>query len=58
MPGRCLGSQPESVHLVITSPPYWTLKEYHRSKGQIGYISDYDQFLRDLTGPGNAVMRR
>src|SRR4051794_35530914 len=21
--------QPESVHLVLTSPPYWTLKEYN-----------------------------
>src|SRR5688572_10879024 len=22
--------QPESVHLVVTSPPYWTLKEYRQ----------------------------
>ena len=25
----------ESVHLVVTSPPYWTLKEYPRTKGQL-----------------------
>src|SRR3990172_7134896 len=33
--------KPESVHLVVTSPPYWTLKEYRRSKGQLGLIADY-----------------
>ena len=43
-----LGLPSGSVHLVITSPPYWTLKEYHRGTGQIGYIPDYDQFLREL----------
>ena len=26
----------ESVHLVLTSPPYWTLKEYRRTAGQLG----------------------
>jgi DNA modification methylase len=38
----------ESVHLVVTSPPYWTLKEYRRSDGQMGYIEDYEQFLTEL----------
>ena len=37
-----------SVHLVLTSPPYWTLKEYRRSSGQLGWINDYDQFLDQL----------
>jgi DNA modification methylase len=37
--------RPESVHLVLTSPPYWTLKEYRESEGQLGRIADYDQFL-------------
>src|SRR5260370_36997612 len=32
---------PESVHLVVTSPPYWTLKEYRRSPGQLGFVEDY-----------------
>ena len=39
---------PESVHLVLTSPPYWTLKEYRDVSGQLGHVSDYDQFLNDL----------
>jgi DNA modification methylase len=38
----------ESVQLVLTSPPYWTLKEYRRSEGQMGYIADYEEFLIEL----------
>jgi len=37
-----------SVHLVLTSPPYWTLKEYRDSEGQLGHIIDYEQFLSEL----------
>ena len=37
-----------SVHLVVTSPPYWTLKEYVRSDGQMGAIASYDAFLEEL----------
>jgi DNA modification methylase len=40
--------QPETVHLVVTSPPYWTLKEYRRSKGQLGLVADYEEFLTEL----------
>lgn len=40
--------KPESVHLVLTSPPYWTLKEYRDSDAQLGHIEDYDQFLQEL----------
>jgi DNA modification methylase len=40
--------QPESVHLVLTSPPYWTLKEYRQSAGQLGHIQEYDEFLGEL----------
>jgi DNA modification methylase len=40
--------QSDSVHLVLTSPPYWTLKEYRRSKGQLGFISDYEEFVCEL----------
>ena len=39
---------PESVHLVLTSPPYWTLKEYRHTAGQLGWIADYDEFLDQL----------
>ena len=37
-----------SVHLVLTSPPYWTLKEYRRCDGQLGWIEDYEEFLDQL----------
>ena len=37
-----------SVHLVLTSPPYWTLKDYNVSEGQMGYIEDYEYFLEEL----------
>lgn len=37
-----------SVHLVVTSPPYWNLKEYNPSEGQMGDIGDYDSFLAEL----------
>lgn len=39
---------PGSLHLVVTSPPYWTLKDYNISEGQLGYIVDYDKFLDEL----------
>jgi DNA modification methylase len=33
----------EPVHLVVTSPPYWTLKEYDGAAGdrQLGHLEDY-----------------
>jgi DNA modification methylase len=37
-----------SVHLVVTSPPYWTLKEYNPSDGQLGWVADYEEFLSEL----------
>lgn len=39
---------PESVHLVLTSPPYWTLKEYPEAAGQMGHIGDYGAFVEQL----------
>ena len=38
----------ESVHLVVTSPPYWTLKEYNDVPGQLGHVEDYERFLDEL----------
>jgi modification methylase len=38
----------ESVHLIVTSPPYWTLKRYGDTPGQLGNIADYRVFLREL----------
>lgn len=40
--------EPKSVHLIVTSPPYWTLKEYEHSEGQLGHYEDYDYFLDEL----------
>ena len=37
-----------SVHLVVTSPPYWTLKNYEPGLGQLGGIEDYEVFLSEL----------
>jgi DNA modification methylase len=39
---------PESVDLVLTSPPYWTLKDYRESDAQLGHIENYDEFLHEL----------
>lgn len=38
----------ESVHLVLTSPPYWTLKAYPPNENQLGVISDYERFHDEL----------
>ncbi|MFH1264286.1 MAG: site-specific DNA-methyltransferase [Planctomycetota bacterium] len=40
--------EPESVHLVLTSPPYWTLKQYRPGQGQLGHVEDYHEFLGEL----------
>lgn len=37
-----------TVHLVVTSPPYWTLKEYPDNPNQLGLIEDYDRFHGEL----------
>jgi len=38
----------ESVHLVVTSPPYWTLKDYPENASQLGLVRDYEQFHDEL----------
>lgn len=37
-----------SVHLVVTSPPYWNLKRYNENPDQLGHIQDYEVFLFEL----------
>lgn len=37
-----------SVHLVVTSPPYWNLKRYPHIDGQLGNMPDYELFLSEL----------
>jgi DNA modification methylase len=36
------------AHLILTSPPYWTLKRYRDNSGQLGHIVDYDDFIEQL----------
>jgi site-specific DNA-methyltransferase (adenine-specific) len=37
----------ESVHLVVTSPPYWQLKDYGDAR-QIGYNDSYEDYINNL----------
>ncbi len=36
-----------SVHLVVTSPPYWQLKDYG-TKDQIGFNDSYESYINNL----------
>lgn len=36
-----------SVHLIVTSPPYWQLKDYG-SEEQIGFNDSYEQYINHL----------
>lgn len=46
-----------SVHLVVTSPPYWSLKKYNDHDDQMGNMQDYDQFLFELNKVVNECFR-
>lgn len=37
-----------SAGLILTSPPYWTLKKYNETENQLGHIQDYVTFLNAL----------
>ncbi len=39
--------QDKSVHLIITSPPYWQLKDYGTSD-QIGFNDSYEDYINNL----------
>ena len=39
--------QNESVHLIVTSPPYWQLKDYG-TKNQIGFNDTYEAYINNL----------
>lgn len=50
--------QDSSVHLVVTSPPYWTLKKYKEgTQGQLGEIVSYDAFLDELDAVWRECLR-
>ena len=45
---RNLSLMPDkSVHLIITSPPYWQLKDYGND-GQIGFHDSYESYINNL----------
>ena len=46
----------ESVHLVITSPPYWQLKDYG-SDNQIGFDDSYEEYINNLNLVWNECYR-
>ena len=37
----------KSVHLIVTSPPYWQLKDYG-TENQIGFHDDYETYINHL----------
>ena len=39
--------QDKSVHQIITSPPYWQLKDYGNDN-QIGFNDSYEQYINNL----------
>lgn len=38
-----------SIHLVLTSPPYWNLKNYPDKPGQLGNTEGYESFLNEIS---------
>ena len=46
-----------SVHLVITSPPYWNLKDYPDHPQQLGLIDEFDRFIGEVGKVWNQVLR-
>jgi len=47
----------ESIHLVVTSPPYWNLKRYNENPDQLGHVNDYEIFLGELDKIWHEVFR-
>lgn len=46
----------ESVHLIITSPPYWQLKDYG-SENQLGFNESYESYINNLNLVWNECYR-
>lgn len=45
---RCMGEvEDRSVHLVVTSPPYWQLKDYGSFR-EIGFQHSYEEYINHL----------
>jgi len=37
----------KSIHLIVTSPPYWQLKDYGKAE-QIGFDNSYEEYINNL----------
>jgi len=52
----------DSIDLIVTSPPYWSLKQYKSGNvGQMGDIDDYEEFLKELSrvfGESERVLKK
>jgi len=46
----------ESIHLVVTSPPYWQLKDYGNGS-QIGFNDSYEDYINNLNLVWNECYR-
>ncbi|OPZ92793.1 MAG: Modification methylase HindIII [candidate division TA06 bacterium ADurb.Bin417] len=46
----------ESIHLIVTSPPYWQLKDYG-NKNQIGFDDTYENYINNLNLVWNEAFR-
>jgi site-specific DNA-methyltransferase (adenine-specific) len=54
---RKMGEIPDkSVHLIITSPPYWQLKDYG-AENQIGFNDSYESYINHLNLVWNESFR-
>lgn len=38
----------DSVDLIVTSPPYFNIKDYGENDEQVGDIGDYNRFIESL----------
>ncbi len=52
-----LNVEDESVHLVVTSPPYFDLVEYVNESGQLGHVHNYERFLDEIHKVWRECMR-
>jgi site-specific DNA-methyltransferase (cytosine-N4-specific) len=47
----------ESVHMTVTSPPYWNLRDYHHIAGQLGLERSYNEYIAKLCDVFDEVKR-
>jgi len=52
---RMVAVDDDSIALVVTSPPYWTLKKYPDNPAQLGDLDDYELFQGARQGMGRVL---